>query len=867
MPKIYASATSKKSAREEYNMFLTRKIASHGMVLLENKGLLPLRGVKTIAAFGSGVRHTIKGGTGSGDVNSRVVINVEHGLEEAGLVVTNQSWLDRYDVIVEQTMKSERKHRADIFATGGRMALIRYLFSQTDIMPMVPRIKEEDLEQKADAAIYVVSRNSGEGADRHPVPGDYVLSETEKQNIRALADAYGSIAVILNVGGVIDTKFFRETPGVDALLLMSQPGNISGLALADVLLGKETPSGHLTDTWAENYFDYPSANSFSYMDGDTEDEYYYEGIYVGYRYFDTFNVTPAYPFGYGLSYTDFSVPDAALRVTGNDVLVRASICNTGDTYFGREAIQVYYSAPKGSIPKPYQELVGFAKTRDIAPGEAETVRISFKISDMASYCEECASWVLEPGKYYIRVGTNSRNTHIAAVIEIPERKVVSVLKNHVVCDTKFRQTEPNCAPYSYEGEAEEMAAAPVFTADLSAIETETVQYSEAPAEMKTDKKWTITLEDVIDGKADLTELVAQLTVEELADLCVGSARENTGESNPTIGSQSITVPGAAGDTTSGLIESRKIPNMVFADGPAGLRLQKHFVTDGKGNVIGGSSEDILGGFAGAGVPSKSERPADAVDYYQYCTAVPIATMLAQTWDMQKVEAAGDIAGGEMEEFNVSLWLAPGMNIHRNPLCGRNFEYYSEDPLLAGRCAAADTKGVQQHPGRGTCIKHYAMNNSEDNRQAYNVHVSERAAREIYLRAFEIAVREAQPLSVMSSYNLVNGTHAANSYDLLTAVLRDEWGFKGIVMTDWGTTGDIYGGDADDGRKYQPSDAAACIKAGNDLTMPGNKFDYQQILRSVGAKEGTVYCPITKAELQLCAYRILKVIMECEIAKQ
>ena len=783
MAKIYATKTSKKSAREEYNMFLTRKIASHGMVLLENNGLLPLHNVKTIAAFGAGVRHTIKGGTGSGDVNSRVVINVEHGLEEAGLIVTSEAWLDRYDTIYEQDQKAERKLRQDILSTGGRMGLLRYLFSHANIQGTVPRIREEDLQDKADAAIYVVSRNSGEGSDRHPVPGDYVLNETEKQNIRALAEAYGSITVILNVGGVMDTKFLRETPGVDAVLLMSQPGNISGLALADVLLGKETPSGHLTATWAENYFDYPSANTFSYMDGDTEDENYYEGIYVGYRYFDTFNVTPAYPFGYGLSYTTFSVPDVSVRVTGNEVLVRASIRNTGDTFFGREAIQVYYSAPKGEIPKPYQELVGFAKTRDVAPGEAETVRISFNISDMASYCEKCASWVLEPGKYYIRVGTNSRNTHIAAVIEVPERKVVRVLQNKVVCDTRLREIQPNCAPYSYEGEQAEKDAAPLYTVDPDSIATETVVYGGAPSEMTTDKDWIITLEDVVDGKADLSELVAQLSVEELADLCIGSARNNP-EGSPMIGPQSVLVPGAAGDTTSQLIESRKIPNMVLADGPAGLRLQKHFVADSEGNVIPGSGDDTLTGFSGFGVPARADRPEDAEDYYQYCTAIPIATMLAQTWDMQKVEAAGDIAGSEMEEFNVTLWLAPGMNIQRNPLCGRNFEYYSEDPLLAGRCAAADTRGVQQHKGHGTCIKHFALNNSEENRQACNVHASERAVREIYLRAFEIAVRESQPLSLMTSYNLVNGTHTANHYDLTTSILRDEWGFKGIVLTDW-----------------------------------------------------------------------------------
>ena len=260
---------------------------------------------------------------------------------------------------------------------------------------------------------------------------------------------------------------------------------------------------------------------------------------------------------------------------------------------------------------------------------------------------------------------------------------------------------------------------------------------------------------------------------------------------------------------------------------------------------------------------KPEIPADAVYYYQYCTAIPIATLLAQTWDVEAIAEAGDIVGEEMEELGVTLWLAPGMNIHRNPLCGRNFEYYSEDPLVAGLCAAADTLGVQRHCGVGTTIKHFAFNNQEDNRMHVNSHVGERAIREIYLKGFEIAVRVSQPMSIMTSYNLINGTHTANSYDLLTAIARDEWGFAGIIMTDWGTTGSI---EMNPGEafKYGASSAAGCIKAGNDLTMPGSQKDVDEIVKSVGAAEGDVACPITLGELQACAKRMLDIIMQSSV---
>lgn len=861
MAKIFASTNPNVTEREQRNMERSRKIASQGMVLLENRGVLPLKGVKTIAAFGSGVRHTIKGGTGSGDVNSRTVVNVEQGLEDAGFTIVNTSWLDQHDKNCTEARAAYTENLKKQAEKGEN--IIGLLFANPFSEPDEPEITEADLAVKADAALYVIARNSGEGADRKPVPGDYELSDVEKRNLETLAGVYEHIVVVLNVGGVIDTKFLRSLPQIGAILNMSQAGNISGYALADVLTGKVTPSGHLAMTWAENYTDYASAATFSHMNGDVDDEYYTDGIYVGYRYFDSFDVTPAYPFGYGKSYTDFSVKSNDVTVDGENVVVTATVTNTGSEYAGKEVVQVYISAPAGNLEKPYQELKGFAKTKELLPGQSEEVKISFPIAGMASYCEKCASYVLEPGKYYIRVGTHSRDTHIAAALELSERKVTKVLQNKVQCDVELELIHPASAPYSYEGEEAEKASAPVIVIDGNAIKTETASYSGEPETLTTDKTETITMEDVLGGKASLEELVAQLTVEEMADLTIGTARGNSFGANSNLGAASNAVPGAAGDTTSKLIESRGIPNIALADGPAGLRLNTHFVADQSNSVIPGLGTSSFGGFD-FDMP-QPERPEGAVDYYQYCTAIPIATLLAQSWDMDVIEEAGDIVGGEMEEFGVTLWLAPGMNIQRNPLCGRNFEYYSEDPLVAGLCAAADTIGVQKHPGCGTCVKHYALNNQEDNRTGNNAHCSERAIREIYVKGFELAVKLSQPLSLMTSYNLINGEHAANKHDTVTALLRDEWGFKGLVMTDWGTTGMMFG--PEQKRKYEPSDAAGCIKAGNDLTMPGNERDLATIIKSVDAKEGEVRYPITLGELQACAYRILKVIFDCEAVKR
>ena len=864
MAKFFASTTPAISEREKHNMERARKIASQGMVLLSNNGVLPLKETGNIALFGNGGRMTVKGGTGSGDVNSRSVVNVEQGLEEAGFTVTTKDWLGRYDTAVADAKAAYGAEMKAAVEKGGGMPIL-YIFDNPFKEPPIPPVTGEDCRKaETDTALFVLARNSGEGKDRRPVAGEYSLFPEEEEAIRTLRAHFKQVILILNVGSVIDTGFLRRESGADAILLMSQAGNIGGYALADVLTGKVTPSGKLTATWAERYEDYPGASKFSHMNGDVDDEYYEEGIYVGYRYFDTFNVAPAYPFGFGLSYTTFRTETEKVEADGENVTLQVKVTNTGSRYTGKEVVQAYYSAPQGKLEKPYQELAAYAKTKELAPGESQCLKIAFPTPRMASYDEETASWILEKGEYYIRVGNSSRNTAVAAVLVLDGEAVTEKLSNRLTLDREMKGLSAGeTLPYTYEGEQAQKESAPRISIDAGTVPCVEAVYQMENPRLAPSREEKLTMDDVRSGRASLDDLTAQLTVEEMAELCVGTARGGMG-GNSVIGAASVACPGAAGDTTSRMIEDRNIRNMILADGPAGLRLSRYFSADRDGNLIPGSEDSSLAELGMLlGQNRKTEIPQDAVTYYQYCTAIPIATLLAQTWDREAVEEAGDIVGGEMEELGVTLWLAPGMNIHRNPLCGRNFEYYSEDPLVAGCCAAADTLGVQKHRGVGTTIKHFAFNNQEDNRMHVNAHIGERAIREIYLKCFEIAVKTSQPMSIMTSYNLINGTHTANSYDLLTAIARDEWGFGGIIMTDWGTTGSI---EMNPGRKfkYGCSNAAGCVRAGNDLTMPGSQADVDEIVRSVDAKEGEVSCPITLGDLQACAGRMLNVIAKSSV---
>ena len=819
-----------------------RKDLAGCTVLLKKDGSFPLEKPCTLAAYGSGVRRTIRGGTGSGEVNSRYIVTIEEGLQQAGFTLTGMEWHTGYEQAREKAHKAFLKQlKKD--AKAAKQNFI--LYGMGKVMPE----PEYDLPLNAegDAAIYVVSRISGEGSDRTPLKGDIRLTDSEVRDILALDKKFTRFMLVLNVGGVVDLS---PVMSVRNILLLSQLGVETGCALADILLGKANPSGKLTTTWAA-FEEYPEMPDFE----DMNETRYREGIYVGYRYFDSFNITPAYPFGFGGSYTTFALEVKDVALDGETVCVRVNVQNTGSRYAGRETVQVYLSQPQGKLDKPYQVLAGFAKTGSLAPGQCETVTVTFPLHTLASYDEEQAVCLLEKGVYYLRVGSHSRSTRIAAALELGETVVTARLQNRLQPDCPLETLRADPARFcTYPEEAREKAAAPRLTVDPASIPCETTVYSQKPSLLHTEKEQTVTLQDVVAGQATLEDLVAQLTLPELAELVVGSARGGFG-STSVVGVASTACPGAAGETTSTLLESRGVQNLVLADGPAGLRLSRSFVTDSQGNIIPGLGDSAFGNLGELLGIVPPPRPADAVDHYQYCTAIPIATMLAQTWDPALMEEAGDIVGGEMEDFGVTLWLAPGMNIQRNPLCGRNFEYYSEDPLLSGLCAAADTRGVQRHPGCGTTIKHFALNNQEDNRNHNNAHCTERALREIYLKGFEIAVRTAQPLALMSSYNLVNGIHSANNRELLTDILRDEWGFAGLVMTDWGTT------DASTGFKYGSSATAGCVLAGNDLTMPGSQQDVDAILDAL--KAGTL--PL--AALQQCARRVLALAAHCQQARQ
>ena len=837
-----AASTNQTSEREVRNAQLSKEAAEEGMVLLENENqALPLAQGSKAALFGTGSYGTIKGGTGSGDVYNRYTISVYDALTST-YNISNMAWWSEYMTTFEQkkAQAAEEKQNNDyvIYQKGS--------FGGADSFLAIDQALTQSDMDKAKAggvttAFYTVSRVSGEGADRTIGKGDYELSEVEYNNIKLIAKNFDKCVVLLNVGGVVDTKFFSEIEGVDGLVLMSQAGMEGGNALADILTGKTTPSGKLTDTWAKNYSDYPAATTIGDNDGDNKQEDYKEGIYVGYRYFDTFNITPAYEFGYGKSYTSFDVEPLTVAADENNVSVTVNVTNTGDTYSGKEVVEVYFSAPDGSIEKPYQELAGFAKTDNLAPGESQKLTVTYKTTEMSSYDEAKAAYVMEDGDYIVRVGDSSRNTKVADVLTLDKDVVTEQLSNQLTLDKNWKDlSKTGKTPYSYKDEAAQIKAAARIALPSAKIKTEnnaskidekkvtTYLTADAAKDYKAAENEVVEtvdavpantkLIDVYDGKVSMESFVASLDDTQLANLANGISGAST--SGDTWGADANSVTGAAGETSQLYFNSLGIPNTVEADGPAGIRVTAE-TTDKDGNAV-----------------------------YNYCTAFPIGTLLAQTWNTDLVNRVGKAIGEEMVEIGVTLWLAPGMNIHRDPLCGRNFEYYSEDPALTGYVGSAITAGVQSNKGVGVTIKHYITNNQETNRSAVNTSVSERTLREIYLKGFEMVVKSAQPMAIMSSYNKVNGTYACENFDLLTAIPRGEWGFDGMVMTDWGA-GNRAGVDT-------------MMHAGNDLVMPGRTQD-RMIAALQGNPVGTTANPnldkaLVRGDIQKCVSRVLTMIM-------
>ncbi len=778
---------------EKRHIDILNSTAHECTVLLKKDGSFPLLKPCKIAAFGNGVRGTIKGGTGSGEVNSREFTTIEEALEDRGFEITTKKWLDEYELIKKEA-KNEYRQVIKREAKASKTNPIIYGMGKE--MPEPNYTLDSDYD--GEVCIYVLSRNSGEGSDRKPEEGDILLTKTETETIKNLNDRFDKFMLVINTGGVVDLS---EVKDVKNILLLSQLGIATGNVLVDILLGKSNPSGKLTTTWAK-YNDYYPMDDFD----DIDETRYKEGIYVGYRYFDTFNIEPLFPFGFGLSYSEFERDVTDVSFIGETATIRVKVKNTGE-FAGKDVIELYCSSPDGILDKAKKDLCGFAKTRLLEKGEEEILSISFVLSDIASYNSQKEAYVLEKGDYIIFYGPDSKDVKPVCKAHIDEEVIVRKVKN-VFESTDFEDLK------NQKNREDIFDSLPVFNISKDDIRCETVNY---------------------ELNEEILPEIEKLSEDELCLLSIGNFGGGSGLSG-IIGNAGTHVCGAAGETGNNISD---VPYLVMADGPQGLRLSRDYIVR-KGNKrslkspVPEGMKDYLPKFLISITsffidtkPKKNEKV-----YHQYCTAIPIGTALAQSFNLDLVKSYGDIVGFEMEKFKVDLWLAPGMNTHRSVRCGRNFEYYSEDPYLSGKIASNITQGVQKHPGCSTTIKHYAANNKELNRSSNNSIVSERALREIYLKGFGICIKESNPYAVMTSYNLINGTHTAEHRGLIWDILRCEYGFTGLVMTDW-----VFQLMSHSKSKYPNSHSPGVAKAGGNLFMPGSSYDYKELKKAL--KNGKV----------------------------
>ena len=773
---------------------LSRRAAREGMVLLKNEGnVLPLQKGCRVALFGKATIDYVKGGGGSGDVTVPYIRNIYDGFVET---IGEES-------VFPGTVRFYQEYVSARYAEGWVPGMVAE--------PPVPEKLLREARAFTDTAVISISRFSGEGWDRKssrqeitrkdPVTGDAVsmsdvlfekgdfyLSDAERRMVETVSEAFAKTVVALNVGGMVETACFRDDPRIQGLLMAYQGGMEGGCAEAELLMGVDNPSGKLTDTYARELEDYPGAAHF--FDSDSYVNYT-EDIYVGYRYFETIPGAKdwvVYPFGFGLSYTRFTLTREGISFSEEGAEAHVLVTNTGDRA-GREVVQVYYSAPQGKLGKPAWELAGYRKTRLLAPGESEWVTVSFPLAGMASYDDlgkiAKSAWILEAGEYRFRIGTSVRDGKtLTETWTLAEDRITRQLTARMVPTCLERRLRA-------DGTTEPLPTAPCNDFNATALSPLNDNAIHATPEVRAVPRianfgrdsQNPKLQDVVEGNISLEDFISALPMEDLA--CLLGGQPNMGLAN-TFGYGNNPIYG--------------IPNIMTADGPAGIRFHR-----------------------GLGVTT---------------TAFPCATLLGSTWDPQIVWEVGAAASLEAKENNIMVWLAPGVNIHRNPLCGRNFEYFSEDPLLTGKQAAAMIRGIQSNR-IGATAKHLALNNKETNRRDCDSRASERAIREIYLKQFEIIVREAHPWSIMSSYNIINGHRASENRDMLTGILREEWGFDGMVTTDWWTKGEHY------------KEAAA----GNDMKMATGFPD-----RLLEAVERGV---LTRDDMETAARHILTLILRVD----
>lgn len=811
-----ASTNQNETALERENRLLARKAATESIVLLENDGTLPLEAGCKVALFGEGAVITAKGGSGSGEVNVRHTSSLLEGMLQSGITVTNRSFLENYMKQNEENHKTylQKKRKEAGFANFS----VTMANMQEPYWPLTfPKLNPQDLNTDADTCVYVLFRLSGESYDRRLEPGDFELTELETENIRTCAEHFRKTILVINTGGMINLASIDDCT-LAAVVFAGMPGCDGGCALADVLTGAHNPSGHLTDTWPVNYEDIPFASEYSALDGKPLEGNYRDGIYVGYRYFHTFGIKPRYAFGHGLSYTSFAHSSKA-SMQGRQMQVDISVTNTGSLP-GKDVVQVYVSCPQGSLQKESIRLAGFTKTNTLDTAQTQNVAVCFDWEVCASYDESRNAYILEAGEYLIWEGR--------ALDQLQP-----IAKAHLVREVILSLHEPITAPALPFRELEQAHLKnqefKVPSLDISADCFATVRHTYREPEAS--------------GDADMLQILGSLTQNEIAHLVVGGGNDMLMPKKHT-----LTVPGTVGYSTDKL-RHKGITDIPFSDGPAGLRLQTVSVTYRKKGIVKAITASLEMFYILPGVLRMLcfGKPENGTLLYQYPTAFPAGTNLAQTWNTELLEEVGYGISREMESLGVTVWLGPGLNIHRNPLCGRNYEYYSEDPLLSGKMAAAIVRGIQRIDGHVVSMKHFFCNNQETERQMTNAVVSQRAMREIYLKGFEIAVKEGHANGIMTSYNKINGAYSAVFYDVLTKIVRNEWGFQGLIITDWDDT-------------KEGNDAGDSIAAGLDLLMPGSAKQYKQILRAL--KDGR----LKPAVLKTHAARVLAVIMKSQAWK-
>lgn len=751
---------------------LSKEAAAEGMVLLKNENrALPLAEGKRVALFGKATFDYVKGGGGSGDVTVSDVANLYDGFISLGY----------RDNIHDELADFYRENVRSQYKEGKEPGLTKE-----------PDIPDELCHSAAvftDTAIISICRFSGEGWDRKD--DDFYLTAEEKAMVKKVTRHFRKNIVVLNVGGMVDTSWFKENDSISAVLLAWQGGMEGGRAAAELLFGKRNPCGKLSDTFATCFEAYPSSENFHESDDYVD---YTDDIYVGYRYFETIPGAAEkvnYPFGFGLSYTTFSWTESGVTKIGERLFVGADVTNTGSMP-GKEVFQLYGSAPQGKLGKAARHLLAFHKTRLLQPGETEHITLSFSLNDMASYDDlgkvKKSAYVLEKGTYEFFLGTSVRDVKKVpyerrleedkVVMQLQQRLAPICLKKRLRSDGTYEELKTG-EPSS----PDDSGLPPVNKRELDGLVPSGHEIGDIFFWGQIYKKDCFPFLEVAEGKRTLDEFVKQLTDRELAGLLGG--QPNTGVAN-----------------TCGLgnLPEYGVPSVMTADGPAGLRIQPP-----------------------CGICT---------------TAWPCATSLACTWNEELLYQVGVAGAKEVKENNIGMWLTPAINIHRSPLCGRNFEYYSEDPLLTAVMAGAMVRGIQsQHISAS--VKHFALNNKETNRKDSDSRVSERAAREIYLKAFEYIVKEADPWCIMSSYNIINGCRASECRDLLQGILREEWGYNGMVTSDWWTFGEHY----------------KEVKAGNDLKMACGFPD-----RLLEAKEKGL---LSREEMETSAKRILELILKMD----